>query len=126
MFNIRQQAGSFITGGLHHLTIELGQGRRHEFIPGGLIAGLSELFHNNEVAVGVHRHQAKPPSKRFVLSHSDVSAGHVLGQARGFGLAVGDHRFFHLTVDLLLRSIGGRDKAKAITSRCTQASPGPL
>ncbi len=52
-----------------------------------------------------------PPSKRFVLRHSDVSAGHVLSQARGFGLAVGDHRFFNLTVDLVLSAIGGRDKA---------------
>ncbi len=92
MFNIGQQAGRFITGRLDHLAVELRQGRRHERIPAGLIAGLSQLFQNNEVALGVHRHQAKAAGKRFVLGHREVFAGHVLGQACGFVLAVGDHR----------------------------------
>ncbi len=95
---------------MNHLAIELRQGRCHECIPHALIAGLSQLFHNNEVAVGVHRHQAKAARKRFVLRHREVFAGHVLGQACGFVLAVGDHRFFNPAVHLLLSPIGGRDK----------------
>ena len=77
----------------------------------GLIAGLSQLFQNNEVALGVHRDEAKAAGKRFVLGHREVFVGHVLGQACGFVLAVGDHRLFNLAVDLLLSPIGGRDKA---------------
>jgi len=100
---------------LNHLTIELRQGWCHECIPHALITGLSQLFQNNEVAVGVHRHQAKAARKRFVLSHREVFAGHVLGQAHGFALAVGDHGCFNLTVDLLLSAIGGRDKAVPTT-----------
>jgi len=96
---------------LNHLAIELRQGRCHECIPHALIAGLSQLFHNNEVAVGVHRHQAKAARKRFVLRHREVFAGHVLGQACGFVLAVGDHRFFNPAVHLLLSPIGSHDKA---------------
>src|SRR5438445_11282091 len=66
---------------------------------------------NNEVALGVHCHEAKAARKRFVLSDRDGFAGHVLGQACGFVLAVGDHRFFNPAIHLLLSSIGGRDKA---------------
>jgi hypothetical protein len=40
------------------------------------------------------------------LGHGDGFAGHVLGQARGFGVAVVDDGLFHLTVHLLLRPIG--------------------
>ena len=95
MCNIGQQAGSFITGRLNHLAVELCQGRRHERIPGRLIAPLSQLFQKNEVAHRLRSHQAQPAGKGFVLGHGDVFAGHVLGQTRGFRLAVGDHRCLH-------------------------------
>lgn len=111
MFNIRQKTRSLITGGLNHLAVERRQGGRHKLMPAGLIAGLSQLFQNNEIAVGVHRHQAKAARKRFVLRHGDVFAGHILGQACGFSLAVGDHCFFNPAVNLLLSPVGGRDKA---------------
>jgi hypothetical protein len=93
------------------VTVTLRQGWRHELIPGCLIASLSQVFQDDEVALGVHCHQTKAARKRFVLSHGDVCAGHVFGQAGGFGVAVGGNRFFNLTVDLWLSPIGGRDKA---------------
>ena len=96
---------------MNDLTVELRQGRRHPLIPTGLIAGLSQLFQNNEVALRVHRDEAKAAGKRFVLGHREVFTGHVRGQACGFVLVVDDYRFFNPAVDLLLRPIGSRDKA---------------
>ena len=39
VFNIGQNPGSLITGGLNDRAVQLGQGRCHECIPGILIAG---------------------------------------------------------------------------------------
>src|SRR5690349_3071443 len=111
MLDIGQETRGFITGGLQHLTVELLQGRCHECIPDTLIAGLSELFQDNEVADRLDCHEAKSTSAGFVWGHSDGFVGHVLGQARSFGLAVVDDGLFHLTVYLLLSSIGGGDKS---------------
>jgi hypothetical protein len=76
-----------------------------------VIAGLSQLFHKNEVALRVHRDEAQAAGKRFVLGHGEVFAGHVLGQASGFIVAIGHHRLFNVDIDLLLRPIGSRHKA---------------
>ena len=111
MFHIGQQPGRFIAGRLDHPAIELCPGRRHEVVPRGLITGLSELFHNNEVALGVHRYEAQAAGTRFVLGHREVFVGHVVGQTCGFIVVVGHHRLFHLEIDLLLSPIGGRHKA---------------
>jgi len=94
-----------------HPAIALCQGRRHACIPSGLIAGLSQPFQKNEVTLLVHRDEAKATGKRFVLGHRDGFAGHVLGQACGFSVAVGDHRLFNVEIDLLMSPIGGRHKA---------------
>ena len=110
MRNIGEEAGSFITGGLNDLAVELREGRRHEGIPRGVIAGLSKLLQDNEVAHRLRSHQAQAPSKGFVLGYGDVLTGHVLGQPCGFRLAVGTDRFFNLAIHLLLSSIRGRDK----------------
>src|SRR5499427_5352157 len=80
-------------------------------MPRGLITGLSQLFHNQEVALRVHRDEAQAAGKRFVLGHGEVFVGHVRGQAYSFIVAIGHHRVFHLDIDLLLSSIGGRHKA---------------
>ena len=58
MFDIGQKSRGFITGGLNHLTVQLSQCGRHECIPDILIAGLSELFQDDEVADGLGGHQA--------------------------------------------------------------------
>ena len=66
---------------------------------------------NNEVAIGIHGDEAKATGKGLVLGHCEVFVGHVLGQACGLALAVGDDGVFHLRVDVLLSPIGGGDKA---------------
>ena len=76
-----------------------------------MIAGLSQLFQNNEVALRVHRDEAKAAGKRFVLGHREVFVGHTAGQACGFILVVSHDRLFNLEIHLLLSSIGRCDKA---------------
>ena len=111
MCHIGQQPRRFIAGRLDHPAIELCQGRRHEVVPSGLITGLSQLFQNNEIALRVHRDEAKAAGKRFILSHREVFVGHVLGQAYGFIVALGHHRWFHVDIDLRLSPRGGRHNA---------------
>jgi hypothetical protein len=76
-----------------------------------VIAGLSGLFHKNEVALRVHGDEAKAAGKGLVLGHREVFLGHVLGQACGLAWAVVDESVFHLRVAVLLSPIGGGDKA---------------
>ena len=87
VFHIGQQPGRFITGRLDYPAIERRQGRRHALMPRCLIAGLSGLFHNNEVAIWVHGDEAQAAGKGLVLGHREVFVGHVLGQACGLALA---------------------------------------
>src|SRR6266446_9886669 len=75
VFHIGEQSGRFIARGLDHPTIELSQRRCHPFVPAHLVAGLSRLFQNNEVAVGVHGDEAQAAGKRFVLGHAEVFWG---------------------------------------------------
>ena len=126
MFNIRQQARGFIAGRLDDLTVETRQGLLHQRMPGVLIACLGRLLQNNVVAHGLHPHQAKPACKRFILRQRDVFGGHLLRQTRALLLAVRHDRFFHVTVDLLLRPIGGPDKAieaRELQEQTHQANP---
>ena len=111
MLNIGQQARCFIAGRLDDLTVETRKRLLHERMPRVLIAGVGRLLQDDVVALGFHRHQAQPPGKRFILGQRDVFGGHVFGQTRAFLSAVRHDRLLHLTVDLLLRPIGGRDKA---------------
>ena len=111
MLDISQQARRFVTGGLNYPACELSQGGLHQRIPSGLITGLSQFFQNDEVAHRLRSHQAQTAGKRFVLGEGDVFEGHIFGQARGFGVVVGDDGGFNLAVDLLLGSIGGGDKS---------------
>jgi len=117
MRHIRQQAGSCLPGRWDPLTLARGQGRCHERLPAGVIAGLRPLCHKHAVAVGVHRHQAPPARPRVVLRHRAVCAGHGLGHARGCALAGGDPRCVNRTVDLGLRARGGGDQAVQSTPR---------
>ena len=110
MRNICQNARTLITGGLHDLTVQCGQGRCHEVIPGRLISGLSQLFQNNEVAHGLYAHHTETSGTRFVLGAADIFAGHVLGQPGSFRVALGADRFFHLAVHLLLSPRRGGHK----------------
>jgi len=146
-----QQPGRCLTRGLEHPAVARCQGRCHAGIPRRVIAGLSQLFHNNEGAVGVHRDEAKAAGKRFGLGHRAVFWGHAMGHACGFIGVGGPHRWFHVDLALLRSPIGGRHKAvqtcqmkeetpkgmpqaptatqtrwKAITSRGKNASPGPF
>src|SRR5262249_53005082 len=98
-------------GRLDYTAIELCQGWCHQRIPADVITSLSPLLQNNEVALRVHRDEAKAAGKRFVLGHREVFVGHALGQVCGFVLAIGHHRLFNLEIDLLLSPIGGRHKA---------------
>src|SRR4029453_16841821 len=80
-------------------------------MPCSLIASLSELCHNKEVALGVHGDEVQAAGKRFVLGHGEVFMGHSLGQAWGLGLVISDDRLFNVNIDLLLSAIGGGHKA---------------
>jgi len=111
VFHIGQQSGRFIARRLDDPALELGQGGCHEVMPRGLITGLSQLFQNNKVALWIHRDEAQATGKRFVLGHREVFWGHVLGQAWGLGVVVGNDRLFNLEVHLLLSPIGGGHKA---------------
>jgi len=99
MFNIGNSPGRFIAGPMNHLAVELRQGRCHILIPAGLIAGLSQLFQNNEVAPGPSS-PGKGRRKRFVLSDRDGLRA-CLGPSVRFVLAVGAHRFFTRRFHLL-------------------------
>ena len=72
VFDIGQQARCFIAGRLDHPAVERGQGGCNELIPCCLTAGLSGLFQNNEIALRVHRDEAKAAGKRVVLGHREV------------------------------------------------------
>jgi hypothetical protein len=111
MFPIGQETWGLITRGVNPLAIALRQGRCHACLPHALIAGLRPLCHNNAVTVGVHRPQAKAAGQRFVRRPREVCARHVLGQACGFVLAVGDHRCCTPAVHLLWSPLGGRNTA---------------
>ena len=76
VFHIGQQPGRFITGRLDYPAIERRQGRRHALMPRCLIAGLSGLFHNNEVAIWVHGDEAQATGKGLVLGPREVFLGH--------------------------------------------------
>jgi hypothetical protein len=104
-------SGRCIAACLTHRAIELRQGRGHARIPAGLIAGLRQLFQQNAGALGGHGHAAKTARKRFVLRDRDGVTGHGLGQACGFVLAVGAHRFCNPAIHPRLSALGGRDKA---------------
>src|SRR5262245_9484755 len=80
-------------------------------MPTDLIAGLSQLFQQNEIALRVHGDETQAPGKRFVLGDCKVFGGHARGQTRGFRLAIDSYRFLNLAVDALLSAIGGRHKA---------------
>src|SRR5215471_13416065 len=80
-------------------------------MPCSLIASLSELFHNKEVALGVHGDEAQAAGKRFVLGHGEVFVGHSLGQAWSLGVVIVDYCLFNVHIDLLLSAIGSRHKA---------------
>ena len=126
VFHIRQQARGFITGRLDHLTVETRQGWLHQRMPGVLIACLCRLLQHNVVAHGVHPHQAQTARKRFILRHRDVFGWHLVRQTRALLLAVRHDRFFHATVDLLLRPIGSADKpieARELQEQTHQANP---
>jgi hypothetical protein len=105
------KTGGVIAGGWNHRTVKRCQRRCHQRIPGVLIAGLSALFQKNDVAHRLGSHQAQSAREGVVWGHGDGFAGHVLGQARGFGVAVVDEGLCHLTVHLLLRPLGGSDKS---------------
>ena len=110
MCHIGQQAWCFITGRLHHPTVETRKGWCHERMPGVLISRCCQVFQDNVVAHGLDSDQAKPACKRFILRHRDLFGWHRLSQTCAFHVAIRHNRFFNATVDLLLRAIRGTDK----------------
>jgi len=80
-------------------------------MPRVLITALGRLLQDDIVALGFHRHQAKPAGKRFILGQGDGFGGHVLCQTCTFLVAIRHDRLLHLAVDLLLGARGSRDKA---------------
>ena len=79
MGNIRQQARRFIACRLDHLTVQTCKRLFHEGMPRVLIAAWGCLLQEDVVALGLYCHQAKPPSKRFILGQRDGFGGHVFG-----------------------------------------------
>jgi len=59
---------------------------------------------------GVYPHQAQTARPRFIERHRYLFRRHVLSQPCAFFVAVRHHRFFNMTVDLVLRPIGRADK----------------
>jgi hypothetical protein len=102
--------------------MERRQGRRHAGIPRGLIAGLSERCHKKEVALGVHRAEAKAAGTRVVLGHREVFWGHTAGQACGCIVGVSHDRLCNVEMHLRLRSIGSCDKAVQTRSMKEEAN----
>jgi len=79
MSNIRQQARRFIACRLDPLTVQTCQRLFPEGMPRVLIAAWGCLLQEDVVALGLYCHQAKPPSKRFILGQRDGFGGHVFG-----------------------------------------------
>jgi hypothetical protein len=113
MVSIRQKAWGFIACGWHDSTRQTRESLLHERVPGVLVAGLSCLRHNNGVALGVHRHQAKPAGTRCLLGHGEVFGGHDFGQTRAGLSAIRHDSLLHLPVALVLGPRGRADKAIA-------------
>ena len=111
MFDIGQQSGGRIAGRLDDSAMHLCQSRCHAGIPAGLIACLRQLFHNDEVALGVHGDEAQAAGEGFVLGDGEVLVGPRFGHAWGLALVIVDNGLLNLDVDLLLSPIGGRHKA---------------
>ena len=109
--NIRQQARRFIACRLDHLTVQTCKRLFHEGLPRVLIAAWGCLLQEDVVARGLYCHQAKPPSKRFLLGQRDGFGGHVFGSTRAFLVPIRHAGLLHWPVDLGLRPIGSRDKA---------------
>ncbi len=76
-----------------------------------MIAGVGRLLQKHVMALGLHGHQAQPAGTRCILGHGDVCGGHGVGQTPACLSAGRHHGLLHVAVDLLLRPIGGRDKA---------------
>ncbi len=110
MFHRSQQARCFIAGRLDHLTAQTRKRLLHERMPRILIAALGRLLQEDGVALGVHRHRAKPSGKAFIIDQGDGFGGHVPCHPRAFLAAVSPDRLLHLPVDLLLSAIGRADK----------------
>ena len=85
------------------MAFERREGIRHQGIPGVVIACLCGVFQQNIVAHRLHGDEAQTACKGCILGHGDLLWGHRARQTRRLLPPVGDHRLFHLTVDLLLR-----------------------
>jgi len=117
MGNVRQHTGGFITRRLHDLTVQVGQSRCHEMLPRGVVPGLSALFEDDNVPHGLHANETQSAGKGFVLGEGDILLGHVRGQTGGFGLIIGDNRFFDPSIDLVLSPRGRGDTSVQATER---------
>jgi hypothetical protein len=111
MFHRGQQSGGLIAGRLDDSAMPRCQSRCHACIPAGLIACLRQLFHNDEVALGVHGDEAQAAGEGCVLGDGEVFVGHRFGHAWGLALGIGDNGWLNVDVDRLLSPIGGRHKA---------------
>jgi hypothetical protein len=73
------------------------------------------MLQHHVVAFGIHAHKAQTTRKRFIQCHRHLFGRHLESQTCAFFLTVCHHRFFNVTVDLLLGAIGG--SAKPIKAR---------
>ena len=124
--HIGEQARCFITGRLHPLAGETRKGWRHPLIPRVLIPCGCRVLQHHVVALGVHPHQAQTARTRFIERHRHLFGRHLVSQARAFFLTVRHHRFFNVTIDLLLRPIRGADtsiEARELQQQTHQAHP---
>jgi hypothetical protein len=105
-----QESWGLIACRLDAATVAPHQGLLHAGLPGVVIACASRVLQENGVAHGLHPHQRQTACPRFILGAREVLSGHRLGQARTLLLAVQPDGLFHVTVHLLLGSIGSADK----------------
>jgi len=110
MFHIREEPWRFVTCRLDHLAVEPCQGVLHQGIPGVLIARLGRVLEQDIVAHGFDSDQAQTASKGFILRRGDLLRRHLLRQACCLLTLVCHDGFFNVTIDLLLRAIGGAHK----------------
>ena len=77
MFTIREEARGFITGRLHDLAMQAGQGLFHQGMPGVVIACQCRLLSHNGVAHRFYPYEGEPSGKRCIVRHGAVVGWHL-------------------------------------------------
>ena len=117
MLDISPAPGRFSAGGVAHPAVAPCSGWCQARLPRGVLTGLSQLCHTQDVPLRGHRAEAQAAGTRVVLGHGEVCGRHGRGHACGVIVAIGHQRVCHLDMALRLHPIGGRHKAVATRQR---------